>query len=457
MPSETALAFANTHQSKFLQHLKELIAIPSISTDPDHKTDMQHAAEWLQKRLLDIGMTRSEIYQTPGHPIVYSECLAAGPQKPTVLIYGHYDVQPPDPLDLWSTPPFSPTIEQDYLIARGASDMKGQILVSMSAVESVLAQKEFPLNIKWILEGEEEIGSIHLPEFIQEHRDLLACDVILHPDAGMIAPDVPTIVYALRGLAYFELRVYGPDHDLHSGMFGGVIHNPAIVLAEQIARLHDEQGRIAIPGFYDRVRELSAEERQALALLPMDEAYYLRQTGAPALYGEAGYSPAEQVGGRPSLDVNGLYAGFIGQGSKTIIPAYAMAKISMRTVPDQDPQEIHQLFRTHLQHTMPPTVRWELTMLGGGAASISDLHHPAVTAFAKAMRTVWGKDPVFKREGGSIPITGDFQRILGAESVLTGFGLPGDNIHSPNEHLHLPTWSKGIQAIIHFLYEYAIG
>lgn len=457
MSAQTALTYARSHQQNFLAALKHLITIPSVSTAPEHKADMQRAAEWLRTRLLEISMSHAEIYPTDGHPVVYAECLKAGPQKPTLLIYGHYDVQPADPLELWHNGPFEPTLDQEYLYARGASDMKGQILASIAAVESVLAQNEYPLNIKWIIEGEEEIGSIHLPTFIAEHRQLLACDVILNPDAGMIAPDVPTIVYALRGLAYFELRVYGPDHDLHSGMFGGLVHNPAIVLAEQIAALHDAEGRITIAGFYDQVRPLSQEERNALARLPMNEGYYLQQTGVPALYGEKGYTPVEQVGGRPSLDVNGLYSGFIGQGSKTVIPAYAMAKISTRLVPDQNPEEIYHLFLAHLEKNMPHTVRWELTMLGGGAASISDLHHPAVTAFAKAMQAVWGKEPVFKREGGSVPITGDFQRILSAESVLTGFGLPSDNIHSPNERLHLPTWTLGIESIIHFLYQYAEG
>ena len=333
--------------------------------------------------------------------------------------------------------------------------MKGQIIATLSALEAIKETSgTYPVNLKFLIEGEEEIGSPSLPAFMEANKELLACDAALNPDAGMIAPDVPTIVYALRGLAYFELRVYGPSSDLHSGLYGGVVHNPAQALCELIAGMHDNQGRVTLPGYYDSVRELSAQERQELARLPMDEVYYQGQTGVPQVWGEAGFSPIERVGARPTLEVNGLYSGFIGKGSKTVLPAYAMAKISMRLVPDQDPAEVHQQLRRFLEERAPKTVRWELTAMQGGTASISDLNHPATQALAAALETVWGKRPVYKREGGSVPVVAEMQKLLSVESVLTGFGLPDDNLHAPNEKLHLPTWYKGIDALVHFFYNY---
>jgi acetylornithine deacetylase/succinyl-diaminopimelate desuccinylase-like protein len=369
-----------------------------------------------------------------------------------VLVYGHYDVQPADPLELWNTGPFTPEQRGDNLYARGASDMKGQVVATLSAVQSVLSAGPLPVNVKFIVEGEEEIGSPSLHKFLTEHRQLLACSFALNPDSGMIGADFPTLVYALRGLAYFELRITGPSHDLHSGMYGGVVHNPAIVLANLISGMHNSAGQITLPGFYDRVRPLSTEERTALAALPMDDNYYRQITGAPQLWGEAGFSPVERVGARPTLDVNGMLSGFTGAGSKTVIPAWAMAKISMRLVPDQDPAEVHQQLLSYLQQHAPASVRWELTAMAGGPASISDIHQPGAQALVQALTTVWGKAPLFKREGGSIPVVGEMQTILGIDSVLTGFGLPDDNLHAPNEKLHLPTWYKGINALIHFFY-----
>jgi acetylornithine deacetylase/succinyl-diaminopimelate desuccinylase-like protein len=303
-----------------------------------------------------------------------------------------------------------------------------------------------------MIEGEEEIGSPSLDTFMEQHKKLLACDLALNPDSGILSPDIPTITYALRGLVYFELRVFGPDHDLHSGVFGGVVHNPAQVLCELIAGMHDEQGRVTLPGFYDKVQALDDEERAELARLPLDEKYYLNQTGAPALWGEAGYTPVERTGARPTLEVNGLFSGFTGEGSKTVLPAYAMAKISTRLVPDQDPQEVHRQFLQYLEVHAPATIRWELNQLAGSKASMSDRYSPGVQAMSKAMETVWGKRPVFRREGGSVPVVIQFRKILGVESVNTGFAMPGDNMHGPNEKLHLPTLWRGVDALIHFFF-----
>jgi acetylornithine deacetylase/succinyl-diaminopimelate desuccinylase-like protein len=447
-----AIRYAEENQGKFLENLIRFTSIPSISTSPDHTADMQRAAELVSDHLKALGMAKVQVYPTAGHPVVYGEWVNGCPGCPTMLIYGHYDVQPSEPDELWLSPPFVPTVRGDNLYGRGASDMKGQVIATLSAVEAVQRSGPLPVNIKFIIEGEEEIGSPNLTPFLESHKDLLKCDFALNPDAGMIAPDIPTIVYALRGLAYFELRVYGPEHDLHSGLFGGVVHNPAQALCELVAGMHDAQGRIMLPGFYDRVRPLTEEERAGLAHLPMNEEYYRQQTGVSQTWGEAGYTPSERIGARPTLEINGMLSGFTGKGSKTVIPAHAMAKISMRLVPDQDPAEVHQQLLRYLKERAPKTIRWELTVMAGGPASISDPHHPATQALGRALEMVWGASPVLKREGGSVPVVGDMQKILNVESVLTGFGLPDDNLHAPNEKLHLPTWYKGIKALVHFIY-----
>jgi acetylornithine deacetylase/succinyl-diaminopimelate desuccinylase-like protein len=451
---DAAIAFAHNHQDDAVNLLKELLIIPSISTNPAHTHDMQAAADWLKDELIQMGF-KSEVYQTEKHPIVYAENLSAGPQFPTVLIYGHYDVQPVEPLDLWTADPFLPSVQGKYLYARGASDMKGQIIASLQAVRSVLQQPQVPVNFKFLLEGEEEIGSPSLASFLKQHVSLLDSDIALNPDGGMISPENPTIIYGLRGLAYFELRVTGPAHDLHSGMYGGVVHNPAQALAELIAGMHDSEGRVTLPGFYDRVVSISQEERSKLSRLPMGEGFYLDQTGAPNLWGEQAYSPAERTGVRPTLEIHGLLSGFTGNGSKTVIPAWAMAKISSRLVPDQDPDEVAQQLRRYLQENAPETIHWELIEMGGKPAVITRIDLPAVTALEQALETVWGTRPVYKREGGSIPVVSDMQEILGVSSVVTGFGLPDDNIHAPNERLNLPNWYRGIDALIHFFYNLA--
>ena len=446
---ENALQYAQRNKEKFLGTYKEILAIPSVSTDKAHIPDIQCAAEWLAAQLRILGMLKVQLFPTAQSPIVYGEWLGV-PDAPTVLIYGHYDVQPVDPLDLWKTGPFEPTVIGEDIFARGASDMKGQAVVTLKTVESLVQTGGLPINIKWLFEGEEEVGSPNLGAFIASHTDLLACDFAVNPDSGLIGKEYPTITYGLRGLAYFELHVFGPAHDLHSGMYGGVVHNPANALAELIAGMHDDQGRVTLPGFYNRVRALSKEERAELARLPVNEKNYLDQTGVPALHGESGFTANERTGARPTLDVNGLLSGFTGEGSKTVIPAWAMAKLSTRLVPDQDPKEVHQQLLRYLEQNAPKDIRWEVKTLAGNPASISDRDNPGVQAMAKALETVWGKRPYFKREGGSIPVVGEMQRLLGVESVICGFGLPDDNVHAPNEKQNLPTWYRGIDAYIHF-------
>ncbi len=447
-----ALAYAKNNQAAFLEHLKTFTAIASVSTDPAARLAMRQAAEWVADYLKKLGIPRVEVMSTPGHPIVFAEMLTAGADAPTVLIYGHYDVQPAEPLELWISPAFEGTVRGEHIYGRGVTDMKGQIMSTFHAVEAILSAGELPVNIKFIIEGEEEIGSPSLPGFLKEHARLLACDMALNPDTGTLAPDLPTITYALRGMAYFEVRLHGPDHDLHSGVFGGAVHNPGQAICELIAGMHDAQGRVTLPGYYDRVISLSEEERNELSRIPLGDSHFLAETGAPALWGEAGYTSIERIGARPTLEVNGLLSGFTGEGSKTVLPAWAMAKISMRLVPDQDPEEVHQQLLAYLQAHVPPTIRWEVKKMSGGPASLSQRDSAGVQALAKAMESVWGKRPLFKREGGSVPVVNYFRKYLGVESVNTGFAMPGDNMHSPNEKMHLPTWYNAIDTYVHFLY-----
>jgi len=454
-PRSDALDYAKTNNARFLAELKDFLRIPSISTDPSHKEDMVKAANWVRHQFHELGLEKVEVFQTSGHPVVYGELTAKDQNAPTVLIYGHYDVQPAEPLELWTSDAFEPVQRGDNLFARGASDMKGQVVATIKGLESILNAGELPINIKFLIEGEEEIGSPNLGEFISAHLDLLKCDFALNPDTGMIAPDLPTITYALRGLAYFEVRIDGPDHDLHSGIYGGVVHNPAQALCELIAGMHDKDGKITLPGFYDSVRNIDDLEREELARLPMGEEFYLQQTGAPALWGEVDYSPVERVGARPTLEVNGIYSGFIGDGSKTVLPAWAMAKISTRLVPDQDPHEVHQQLVQYLENNAPDTITYKVTNLVGSPASISARESTGVKAMQLAMQQVWDKQPLFRREGGSVPVVVLFMDLLKVESVNCGFSLPDDNAHSPNEKLHLPTWNNGIDTMINFIYNLA--
>ncbi len=452
MSLDQALAYAKTNHQRFLDELIQLVRIPSISTDPENKETMQQAAIYIAHQLTGLGFLKVQTFPTGLHPIVYGERMDGGKDAPTILIYGHYDVQPTDPIDLWVSDPFSPQVRDGFLYGRGASDMKGQVIASLKAIEAVLSQGKLLVNVKYLVEGEEEIGSPNLTSFLKEHAELLKCDIALNPDSGMISPEDPTIVYSLRGLAYFEIRIYGPDHDLHSGVFGGIVHNPAQALCELIAGMHDSQNRITLPGFYDHVNPISDEERVQLARLPMNDQYYLDQTGAPAVWGEAGYSATERIGARPTLEVHGLYSGFTGKGSKTVIPSWAMAKISTRLVPNQDPDDVRKGMMAYMQQHAPDTIRWEVIPMQGGFASLSDVKVPTAIALADALESVWGKPPLYKREGGSVPVVADMQKYLGVDSVITGFGLPDDNIHAPNERLHLRTWELGIQALIRFFF-----
>ena len=449
---DQALSYAHENRDRFLNELREVLTIPSISTDPTHNPDMQHAAEWMASQLRSLGMDNVQIMPTGGHPVVYGEWMGAGKPAPTVMIYGHYDVQPPDPLELWTTPPFEPSVRGDDLYARGAADMKGQVLASLKAVEAVMKSGKMPVNIKWLIEGEEEIGSDHLDDFIKNHKELLACDFCLNPDAGILGEDLPSITTGLRGLAYFELRVYGPVKDLHSGLFGGTVHNPAQALVELVAGMHDKNGKITLPGFYDKVRKISKKEHQDFLRLPMNKKALLEMTGAPALWGEPQFIPSERIGGRPTLELNGLLSGFTGTGSKTVLPAWAMAKISCRLVPDQTPEETIKQMKKYLKEKAPKDIKWELEYLHGAGPALVSTDNPGVRALSQAMQTVWGKRPLFPREGGSIGVVVQLQKHLKADSVLSGFALPDCDAHSPNEKLHLPTFYKGIDTLIHFFY-----
>lgn len=466
-PRENALQYAATHRSVFLSRLVDLLAIPSISTDPEHHPDILRAAQWLQDELARLGAAEVEILPTEGKPIVWGELAAATPGAPTVLVYGHYDVQPVDPLELWESDPFLAEERGRSLYARGASDMKGQIVAALAALESIQATggaREsaapanpggYPVNVRFLLEGEEEIGSPSLESSIDRYRDRFTADLCLNADTGMISPEHPTITYSLRGLAYFEVRLRGPAHDLHSGIYGGAVENPAHVLCELLAGLHDEEGRVTLPGFYDRVRELSVEEREELARLPGGDRAYLEQTGVPALFGETGYTAVERVGARPTLEINGLLSGFTGKGAKTVLPATAMAKISTRLVPDQDPHEVRRMLVEYFEKNTPETVTCEVEVIALGPPLITERDNPGNRALARALQAVWGTTPLFKREGGSVPVSIYLERALGVPSVLTGFGLPDDNLHAPNEKLDLPTWYRGIEALVHFFHNVA--
>ena len=449
---QKALAYAQENRERFLVDLKEIVAIPSVSMQDEHNDDIMRAAEWLAARLTRLGMDNVQILPTDKHPVVFGEWMGAGAEAPTVLIYGHYDVQPVDPLELWESNPYETVQKGDLLFGRGTSDMKGQAIATLSAVEAVMQTSGLPVNIKWLFEGEEEMGSVSMEAFLPKHKDLFAADFCLNPDAGMIAADKPTITYGLRGLAYFDIFTWGPDHDLHSGLYGGTVHNPAQALIELIAGMHDENGSITLPGFYDPVRPVSVEEHADMEKLPMDEAFYLAQTGVPELWGEPNYLPIERVGARPTLEVNGFLSGYTGEGSKTVLPAKAKAKISCRLVPDQTPQEVHKQLVAYMEANAPKTIKWEVKMLNAGPTAITDRGLPAIQSMAQAMETVWGVRPLFKREGGSIPVVAMLQNNIGAESILCGSSLPGDNVHAPNERLNLPNWYKAIDAFIHFFY-----
>lgn len=432
--------------------LKELLRIPSVSTQDAHRADIRRAAGWIHERLTAIGFL-VEIHETPRHPVVVGRWTGAGSDAPTLLIYGHYDVQPPDPVEEWVTPPFEPDLRDGSLYARGASDDKGQLFVHIAAIEAILAADgTLPVNVTFVVEGEEEIGSPNLGSFVLGHADLLAADAALVSDTHIRGLDHPTIVYSLRGLLYTQLDVSGPRGDLHSGHYGGAIHNPAQALTEIIASMHDEDGAVAVPGFYDAVLPLQDDERADIARIPYSEDTLLDETGAPAAWGEPEYSVSERIGGRPTLEVNGLISGYTEPGAKTVLPAQAMAKISCRLVANQDPDTIFELVRRHIETVAPPTVRWELTKIAAGKAALTDRNAPVVQAAVRAYQEHWGTRPDFVREGGSIPVVAVLQDTLGVPVVLMGFGLPDDNLHAPNEKFSLECFRRGVATSIGFIH-----
>jgi acetylornithine deacetylase/succinyl-diaminopimelate desuccinylase-like protein len=443
-------ARANRHQS--LKELQEFLGIPSVSTQAEHKPDIERTAIWLKDRLLAAGFPKAKVMPTHGHPVVFAEWLAAGPGAPTVLVYGHYDVQPPDPTEEWRTPPFEPTLIGDDLFARGASDDKGQLYIYVKAAEAFKETLGIPpINIKCIFEGEEEIGSPNLEPLIRQHAEQLAADVAVISDTPILDKDQPSIVYALRGLAYVEVEVTGPDHDLHSGTYGGAVHNPLNALCSMIAKLQTQDGHITIPGFYDEVRPLSPEERAEQAKVPFDREAWLHEAGVKGDWGEPDYTIVERTTARPTLDVNGIWGGYIQPGTKTVLPSRASAKISMRLVPDQEPAEISGLIRDYFAEIAPPTVQVQVRDLGGGDGAIVRRDSPAMQAAFRAYAESFGKEPIFVRLGGSIPVVATFQKVLGVETILMGFGLPDDRLHSPNEKFHLPNFYKGIETILRFM------
>jgi len=446
--------YIDANLPRFREELFEFLRIPSVSARSEHRQDIRLAAEWLAAKMREAGLTVA-IEATPGHPIVVGEWRGAGEGAPTVLIYGHYDVQPPEPLELWTSPPFEPTLRDGRIYARGSVDDKGQLYLHIKAIEAHLRTAgRLPVNVVVVAEGEEEVGSEHLIPFIEAHAARLKADAIVISDTTMVGAGIPTISASLRGIAYFELHVEGPSTDLHSGAYGGAVVNPAVALARILASLHDDEGRIAIEGFYDDVR-VDPEYRRELARVPFDEAKFREETGAPALGGEAGFSTVERLWIRPTCDVNGLLSGYTGEGSKTVLPARAMAKVSFRLVPDQDPRRVERLFREHVERVAPAGVRVAVRALHGGDPWRARLGGPLYEAAARALEKAFGRAPVYAGEGGSIPIVPAFERVLGAPVLLMGFGLPGENAHAPDEWMSLENFEKGTHAAAALLAELA--
>lgn len=444
IPSDLA-TFFDTQAARFRAELFEFLRIPSVSTRAEHRSDVERAAEWLAGSLRAAGLA-AEILPTAGHPVVLGEWRKAPAGAPTVLIYGHYDVQPAEPLELWDSPPFEPDLRDGRVYARGATDDKGQLFLHVKALEAHLATRgELPVNVVLLAEGEEEIGSSHLAPFLEEHADRLRCDAVVISDSAMFAPGLPALLSSLRGMVYFQIDVQGPACDLHSGSYGGAVVNPAIALARILATFHDAEGRVAIPGFYDGVEEWPAELRRQMADLPFHDADFQKEAGVPALGGEAGYTTLERLWTRPTCEIHGLLSGYTGDGAKTVIPASAMAKVSCRLVAGQDPDEIARLLRAHVERVAPKGVRVEVRLLLGGPAWRARLEHPLFDAAGRALLATFGREPVVVGDGGSIPVVGDFQRLFGAPVLLLGFGLPGENAHAPNEWLSLDSFDRGMR------------
>ena len=439
--------FLTDNDARIHDELFDFLRIPSVSARSEHKPDMLRAAEWLAAHMRDVGLS-TEIVPTAGHPIVIGEWHKAGGDAPTVLIYGHYDVQPAEPLELWESPPFEPTVRHGRIYARGSVDDKGQLYLHVKALEAHLrARGTLPINVIVLAEGEEEVGSPNLASFIEAHAKRLACDAVVISDSSMFAPGLPSILSSLRGLAYFQIDVHGPSVDLHSGSYGGAVINPATALARMVATFHDENYHVAIPGFYDKVRDWPRDVRERIKDLPFDDEKFREEVGAPALGGESGYSTLERIWTRPTCEINGLLSGYTGEGAKTVLPSSAMVKVSCRLVPDQDPEEIAALVRRHVERVAPEGVRVTVTTLHGGRPWRADLRGPLYDAARRALATAFGREPVIVGEGGSIPVVGDFERILGAPVLLVGFGLPGENAHAPNEWMSDENFVKGARAI----------
>jgi acetylornithine deacetylase/succinyl-diaminopimelate desuccinylase-like protein len=447
--------FLTDNDARIHDELFEFLRIPSVSARSEHRADMLRAGEWLAARMRDVGLT-TEIVPTEGHPIVIGEWRRAGEEAPTVLIYGHYDVQPAEPLELWESPPFEPTVRRGRIYARGAVDDKGQLFLHVKALEAHLRSRgTLPINVIVLAEGEEEIGSPNLASFIESQARRLACDAVVISDSSMFAPGLPSILSSLRGMTYLQIDVQGPAVDLHSGSYGGAVINPATALARIIATFHDEEYRVAIPGFYDKVREWTPDARERIRALPFDERTFTEEVGAPALGGERGQSTLERIWTRPTCEINGLLSGYTGEGAKTVLPAKAMAKVSCRLVPDQDPEEIAALVRAHVERVAPAGTTVTVQALHGGRPWRADLAGPLYDAARRALATAFGREPVIVGEGGSIPVVGDFERILGAPVLLVGFGLPGENAHAPNEWMSDENFVKGARAIAALWDEFA--
>ena len=438
--------YVEENKDRFLEELFGLIRIPSISSIAAHKPDMYKAAEYWKKTLLEAGADKADIFETAGNPVTYGEKII-DPALPTVLVYGHMDVMPVDPIDLWDTPPFEPQVRDGKIYARGADDDKGQGMMHAKAFELMVKTNTLPCNVKFMIEGEEEVGSPNLGLWCEQNKEMLKADIILVSDTSMLGADIPSITTGLRGLAYWQVEVTGPNRDLHSGIFGGAVANPINVLCSMIDQMVDADGKITIPGFYDTVQEVSAEERALLAKAPFNEEKYKKALGVEELKGEKGYTTSEHTGIRPSFDVCGIWGGYTGEGAKTVLPSKAFAKISSRLVPDQDHEKIAVLFKEHFESIAPKSVKVEVTSLHGGPAYVCPIDIPAYQAAEKAYTDTFGKRPVPVRSGGSIPIISTFEKVLGIKSVLMGFGLESDAIHSPNENYPLEQFYKGIKTI----------
>ncbi|MCZ2223599.1 MAG: dipeptidase [Chitinophagales bacterium] len=441
--------YQEKNKDRFLNELLELLRIPSVSARSEHKDDMNKCAETVKQRLLDAGADKATVYPTAGHPVVYGEKII-DTSKPTVLVYGHYDVQPADPLNLWHNDPFNPTIKDGKIYARGACDDKGQFYMHVKALETMVKTNTLPVNVKFLIEGEEEVGSVNLGKFLEDHKDLLKADVILISDTAMLSMENPSIDVGVRGLTYIEVEVTGPNRDLHSGVYGGAVANPITILAKMIASLHDENNHITIPGFYDDVVECSDEERKQLANAPYSEEEYKNDLGVKELWGEKGYSTNERTGIRPTLEVNGIWGGYTGEGAKTVLPSKAYAKISCRLVPNQTTAKTEKLLIDHLKKIAPPYIQLKASLHHGGDPYMTPVDSIEYKAAAKAIEATFGKTPIPVRGGGSIPITALFESVLGLKTVFMGFGLDSDNLHSPNEKYDLFNYYKGIETIPYF-------